>query len=102
MAFKDEYDFDLLVNEAESLVITELEKQLSEEENKDACKCQECVLDMATLALNNIKPKYRSSFTGLVYSQQYYIGNQREEIVDAVKKAVKKVSKNPSHDTIKK
>ncbi len=98
MAFKDDYEFDLLINEAESLVISELEKQLSEEENSGICKCQECVLDMATLALNNIKPKYRSSFTGLVYSQQYHVGNQREEIVDAVKKAVKKVSKNPSHE----
>jgi competence protein ComFB len=100
MAFKDDYEFDLLINEAESLVIDELEKQLSEDNNKNICKCQECILDMATLALNNIKPKYRSSFTGLVYSQQYHTGEQKSEIDEAVAKAVSKVSKNPSHDTI--
>ena len=101
MAFKDDYDFDLLINEAEPLVIEELEKQLGEDENKDVCKCQDCILDMATLALNNIKPKYRSSFIGVVYAQQYYTGDYRDEVITAVKNAVKKISKNPSHETEK-
>ena len=98
MAFKDEYDFDLLKNEAENLVIEELEKEFNEEENNDVCKCEECVLDMAALALNNIGPKYRASFMGIVYAQQYHSGKHIDEVVSAVRNAIEKVSKNPSHD----
>jgi competence protein ComFB len=98
MPFKDDYDFDLLINEAENLVVEELEEQLTEESNKNVCRCQECVLDMATFALNKLKPKYRSSFTGIVYAQQYYSGDYRNEVITAVKEAIKKVSSNPSHE----
>ena len=98
MAFKDEYEFELLVNEAENLVITELEAQLTKEEYTDICKCQDCILDMATLALNNLKPIYRSSYTGLIYVKQYYEGNYIKEVEKVVTNAIKKVSKNPSHD----
>ena len=97
MPFKDEYDFDLLENEAENLVIEELEKEFTLEEYDDVCKCQECILDISALALNNIKPKYRSSFTGIVYAQQYHYGKYMEEVISAVKDAIKKVSRHPSH-----
>lgn len=98
MAFKDEYEFELLVNEAEEIVIDELEKELNKEENADICKCQECVLDMATLALNNLKPHYRSSYLGKLYAQQYRAGDYIDEVRKSVKIAVDKVCKNPSHD----
>ncbi len=98
MAFKDEYEFELLVNEAKDLVVNELETQLTKEENSKICKCQDCVLDMATLSLNNLKPIYRSSYTGLIYVQQYHEGNYIKEVEKAVINAIKKVSKNPSHD----
>ena len=98
MAFKDEYEFELLVNEAENLVISELEAQLAKKDYTEICKCQDCILDMATLALNNLKPIYRSSYTGLIYIQQYHEGNYVKEVDKAVANAIKKVSKNPSHD----
>ena len=101
MSFRDEYEFELLVNEAEELIVEELEEQLSGDEYKDACKCQECILDMATLALNNVKPIYRSSYTGKLFVQQYHEGKYREEVKKAVEDAIKKVSKNPSHDYLK-
>ncbi len=98
MAFKDEYEFELLVNEAENLVITELETQLSKEGNSNVCKCQDCILDMATLSLNNLKPIYRSSYTGLIYVKQYHEGNYMKEVEKVVQDSIKKVSKNPSHE----
>ncbi len=98
MAFKDDYEFELLINEAKKLAIEELEKQLAEEEYNDICKCQDCILDMATFSLNNIRPKYRSSFTGVLYAQQLQTGDYKDEVAKAVKNAIKKVSKNPSHD----
>ncbi|OHD12450.1 MAG: competence protein ComFB [Spirochaetes bacterium GWD1_27_9] len=98
MAFRDNYDFELLVNEAERIIIEELEKQLSEDTENKICKCQDCVLDMAALALNNVKSSYRSSFTGVIYAQQLYDGKYKEEVTKSVKRAIEKVKKNPSHE----
>ncbi len=102
MAFKDDYEFELLVNEAEKMVIDVLEEQLNiikESEGEDnLCRCQDCILDMCALALNNLKPYYRSSFTGRVYAQGLiYNDEYKTGVINSVKNAIKKVRKNPSH-----
>lgn len=97
MSFKDKYEFDLLVNEMENAVFDELENQLKEDTEDKICKCQDCILDMAAYALNNLKPAYRSSLTGKIYSQRLYNGEEKLEIERVVKKAIEKISKNPSH-----
>ena len=96
MAFKDKYDFDGLVNEAERLVLAELETQLAAE--KGACTCQECVLDMAAWALNNVKPAYRVSLLGSVFARTAGQSEQARDIHRAVHEAIQKVKANPSHD----
>ena len=98
MAFIDEYDFDFLKNEAENLVITELGRQL-DAYPEEICKCNDCVLDMAAMALNTVKPLYRVSLLGTLYTatamdQKTYGTNVREAVFDAIEK----VSKNPSHE----
>ncbi|GHU81116.1 hypothetical protein FACS189468_2950 [Spirochaetia bacterium] len=98
MAFQDAYNFDLLVNEAEKLVIDELGAQLGAYEGK-LCRCNDCVVDMAAVALNTVKPLYRVSLLGAQYASQAkneaaYAGTLRE----TVSKAIEKVRKNPSHD----
>ena len=98
MAFKDNYEFDLLVNETEKIVIAELEKQLKEDTENKICKCQECILDIAALSLNNLKPTYRSSYTGVIYAQRLYDGEYKMDVEKEVKKAIEKVTKNPSHE----
>ncbi|MDR0388744.1 MAG: late competence development ComFB family protein [Spirochaetaceae bacterium] len=99
MAFIDEYDFaGVLKNEAESLIIAELEKQL---ENYPAaiCRCNDCVIDMAAVALNNVKPLYRVSLLGIQYTARameepgYAVA-----VRNAVRQAIERVRKNPSHD----
>ncbi len=98
MGFKESYDFELLVNEMENAVIEELEKQLSEDKENKICKCQDCILDMTAFALNHLKPAYRSSLTGKIYSQRLYDGEERLAIEKVVKSAIEKISKNPSHN----
>ena len=98
MAFKDDYDFDLLKNGAEPLVIKELERQL-ETYSEPICRCNDCVLDIATIALNSIKPIYHVSLLGTLYAsiamdEKTYGTSVR----DAVFKAIEKVHKNPSHE----
>ncbi|MCL2762980.1 MAG: late competence development ComFB family protein [Treponema sp.] len=98
MTFADMYDFELLKNEAEQLVIHELEKQLAAKESP-ICRCNECIVDMAAIALNAIKPLYRFSLLGAQYAAQamndqaYAVSVQQ-----AVTQGIEKVSSNPAHD----
>ncbi len=96
MAFADNYEFDNLVNEAERMVILELEAQL-----KGAigvCTCQDCVLDMAAFALNNVKPVYRVSLMGSVYARSGANAAYTQGVSRAVRDAIERVKANPSHD----
>jgi competence protein ComFB len=98
MAFIDNYDFELLENEAEKLVQVELGRQL-EAWPETICTCNECVLDMAAMALNTVKPLYRVSLLGSIYAsramdEKEYSTSLRE----AVFKAIERVRKYPSHE----
>jgi competence protein ComFB len=100
MAFIDEYDFELLVNEAEKLVLNELGRQL-ENYPEPVCKCNDCVVDMAAMALNAVKPLYRVSLLGTLYAsmameEKSYASSIRE----AVFNSIEKVRKNPGHDVV--
>ena len=96
MGLRDAYDFDSLVNDAERLVLSELEIQVARA--KDICTCQDCVLDMAAYALNNVKPLYRVSLMGSVYTRADRQTESAQEIKRAVTEAIRKVKENPSHD----
>jgi competence protein ComFB len=98
MAFIDNYDFELLKNEAEKLVLDELVRQLESVEG-EICVCNECVVDMAAMALNAVKPYYRFSLLGSLYAAQAM--NEESyalSVREAVSSAIEKVRKNPSHD----
>ncbi|MBT3273569.1 MAG: late competence development ComFB family protein [Spirochaetales bacterium] len=97
MSFKDDYNFEYLINEAERLVLSHLESQLSEEREGDMCLCQDCILDMAAFALNNVKPLYRVSLMGNLYAKALEGSEYETEISEAVSAAVKRISANPSH-----
>jgi len=97
MAFVDNYDFHSLKNEAEQLVLQELEHQLAAE-GEDICQCNDCVLDMATMAFNAVKPMYRFSLLGALYAAQAMNDEEyAESVKEAVARAIGKVKANPSH-----
>jgi len=98
MSFLEEYDFDLLKNEAETLVIHEIEQQLKTG-YEDMCRCNECIVDIAAIALNTVKPLYRFSLLGTLYASQAMTEqNYADSIKQAVTQAIRKVKKNPAHD----
>ena len=98
MGFTDEYDFDLLKNQAEQLVLNELEAQLNAL-GPEICRCNDCVVDMAAMALNTVKPLYRFSILGTLYAAQAMSEQAYADSVQmAVGNAIDKVSANPSHD----
>lgn len=94
MSLRDQYDFEHLVNEAEHLVETELERQLSLPDNGDVCMSEDCILDMAAYALNHVPPLYRATLLGRIYAteldQKYH-----DKIETAVSAAIDRVRQNP-------
>jgi len=98
MGLQDTYNFDFLVNEAERLVLNELERELREDSQGAICKCEECVLDMAAYALNNVPPAYRASLKGKLYAQSMDRSDYADKVKKAVEKAISVVSKNPGHE----
>jgi competence protein ComFB len=99
MAFVDNYDFELLKNESEKLVIEELGRQLDSPKASAICRCNTCIVDMSAMALNLVKPLYRVSLLGTQYAAH---AMENKSYADAVKRAVahaiEKVRKNPAHD----
>ncbi len=97
MGLRDDYDFETLVNEAERFVLQEMERQLEGPENVRVCRCEDCILDMAALALNSVRPIYRVSLLGGLYAGVRDQGPYGEEVRKAVETAIRKVGENPSH-----
>jgi len=99
MAFRDNYEFELIVNEMEGMVINELAHLLEQEEYKDVCRCQDCILDIVALALNHLKPAYRSSlsYKGVLYKHNLEDEHHDKAYKKVVRDAIEKILSNPSH-----
>ncbi|MDR2481035.1 MAG: late competence development ComFB family protein [Spirochaetaceae bacterium] len=92
------YDFEFLVDEGRRLVIEELGRQLSEHEQQ-ICVCNDCVLDMAAMALNALQPRYRCSLLGSIYqSDGVSDPKYAAQLKSVVSTAIKRVGANPGHD----
>lgn len=84
MALQDKYNFEDLVNEAERIVLDELERQLTDDPGQDE------ILDMAAYALNNIRPRYRVNLLGRLYTRSTDESYQ-QDVESAVREAILKV-----------
>jgi len=96
--FRQKYDFSILVNEGERMVLEELGQRLESGEYPGICSCQDCVLDMAAYALNKLAPLYRVSLLGTMYTHSMDEGDYGLKVASSVREAIKKISANPSHD----
>ena len=93
MSLRDTYDFDSLRNEAERLVVEELERQLAELDQVP--RDQETILDIAALALNHIPPFYNVSLLGKLYASSIDATDYAGRVRVAVRDAIRKVVANP-------
>jgi competence protein ComFB len=96
MTIRESYDFDSLSNEAEELVVSEIERQIPA--HPELCKCSECILDVAAYALNRVRPRYRVSLLDSLYVNTEERNEYLKEIQRAVRDGILKVSTNPPHD----
>jgi competence protein ComFB len=98
MAFIDSYHFEHLVNAGEQFLLEELGRQL-EAYDGTICLCNECVVDMAAVALNSVKPLYQVTLLGRAYAAEMMNdGDYAQSIRTAVSAAIEKVRTNPAHD----
>jgi competence protein ComFB len=97
MAGIGRYNFQNLSNVAEKIVLDELGRQL-DEYKLDICKCNDCIVDMAAMALNSVKPLYRCSLLGELYTAEAMNDpSYAKSVQKAVRLAIEKVSLNPGH-----
>jgi competence protein ComFB len=88
-----------LHNYTEDLVISKLKELLEQEENDDVCKCEKCILDMCTYALNRLSPQYVVSYKGEVYTKIKDFNQQSKvDVMSVVVKAIEVVKNNPHDD----
>jgi competence protein ComFB len=100
MALSDDYDFENLKNMSETHVFNELESQLNDYP-LPLCRCNDCVGDMAAIALNKTPPKYRWTLLGNLYEAALFDDEAyREAVREAVRGAIETVRQNPSHDRL--
>lgn len=97
MDLEKNYDLSILVNDTERMVLDELGKRLETAAVDGICDCQDCVVDMAALALNMLKPMYHASLLGTMYAHAAETGDYADAIKNAVNQAIEKVRANPSH-----
>jgi competence protein ComFB len=96
MSLREQYNLDPLVNEAEDMVLAELEAQMKGAPG--LCTCQDCVLDMVACALNGVRPSYRVSLLGSVDPGASGRAAYAAEVRQAVREAIERVQRNRSHD----
>ena len=90
MGLRDLYDFSLIENEAEKLVIDELERQLAPDLVEDN---EEWIMDLTTYALNHVKPAYSVTLLGKMYANSLEESEYAKEVRAAVAEAIKKIDR---------
>jgi len=64
-----------------------------------ACTCDNCLLDISAVALNNLPPKYVVSKRGELFTRLAMLQHQFDvDIVAQLSKAAEIVAKKPRHD----
>lgn len=87
------YEIDNIRNINEKRVWDLLSQYL--EVHNEVCDCRDCVLDIAVIVLNNIKPHYQVTDENI--KTRPYEKVSDEEIYAEIEKAVKIVNKSPHH-----
>lgn len=95
MKLNDIYNFDYLKNATEEIVKDILAEEM--EHDKSICNCDDCVIDIVAIALNNLKPRYTTSLKGNIYVTAKADIEYMKAARDAIKYSVEKIKANPSH-----
>jgi competence protein ComFB len=96
MALIDFHDIDELKNHNEELVWSAIEAHLAA--HPGACRCRDCVLDTAAIALNRLPPRYQVySFHNRDAARDGAQEALEGQVRQAVAEAAALVAKRPHH-----
>jgi competence protein ComFB len=84
-----------LVNENIYNVVGFLNNYLKNDD-VDICTCEECLLDITAIALNNLKPRYRLICRHM-HKEPEVVNQIKKEVEEVVLKSLEFVKKNPHH-----
>lgn len=86
----------VLTNLMEEAVLKVLDEVLEKETT--VCKCEQCRLDIAAIALNNLPPRYVATSKGSSYARVDSLEMQKYiDIMGAISKGVSLVKEHPRH-----
>ena len=86
----------VLQNLMEETVFTTIDELMT---GKNVCTCEQCRLDIAALALNNLPPRYVVTAKGACYARADLLGIQKYvDVIGAVTQAIKLVQEHPRHN----
>jgi competence protein ComFB len=88
----DFHDIDELKNRNEEKVWIAIEMQLKRDTS--LCRCRDCVLDVAAIALNRLPPRYQ---VYAFHSNELESLVPGDDVVEAVAKAFEMVARSPHH-----
>lgn len=87
-----------LHNHTERLVLETMEDLLNRSEYCDVCCCEQCLIDIASFALNRLPAKYISCPHGELQTKISEFENQViVDVVSTVARGIKIVSSDPRH-----
>jgi competence protein ComFB len=86
----------VLQNLMEETVLQAIEKFMDKE---SMCTCEQCRLDVAAIALNNLPPRYVVTPKGASYARADLLELQKYvDVIGAITKAIKLVKEHPRHN----
>lgn len=69
----------------------------------DCCRCDQCRMDIACIALNNLPPKYVSTHQGNIYAKLDGMDiAYATRVIEEITKAIEIVRKHPRHEASQK
>lgn len=90
----------VLKNMMEPLVLEKIDEIIGK---YDCCSCEQCRMDVASLALNHLQPKYVATRMGTFYTRLEALGLQHgADVLAAINQAVEAVKQRPQHDAAEK
>lgn len=87
------YEIDSIRNINEKRVWSILSQYL--DAHQEVCTCRDCILDIAVIVLNNIKPHYQVTEENI--DKRAYEKVSDKDIYNEIEQAIKIVNKNPHH-----
>lgn len=87
-----------LHNLMEDLVLQQIDDCMLQD-TESYCKCKQCRLDVAAIALNYLSPRYVVTKRGETYSRAESLEIQRDvDVITAINKALHIVKNKPRHE----